>query len=407
MKLFLCFFFIVFCFKRTLSQFKIKDSCGVFSLHIIAGNLQCDTVKLSFTSCENDMENGSHTIILANGQATVSGKINRATEAILFSNIKSGWMDGPAAIRFIIQPVNMTLRFTMVNDTAKNIEITGSYAQKQKERWEADNASLMRAVDNNENKLIQFVRQRRMMDSTVFEKKLEIIEKKKDSLKELNILAALKYVRSYPDSYFSGYLLYHFKRSIPTDTLQTYYCYLDSGVMSSDFGKTTLDDLFKRTNDWAFRKKFTDSANYQILKDAKSVYDISLINRKGTKTNLSTFKGNLILIDFWGSWCGPCIQNVPHLKKLIAEMKDKPFKVISVSLDDDIDIWENSIKKYGFPGIDLFDSNKLLSTYFKVLWVPRYILVNPNGSIADMDAPQAIDPQLKVEIDGLLKKIKQ
>jgi peroxiredoxin len=406
MKSFLCLLFTLFSFSQIFSQYKIKDSCGAFSLHIIGKNLKYDTVSLVFSDCDSDKINVNHTVIFSNGHATVTGKINRATEGILWTDKKVKWFDAPNVIRFIIEPTNMTLSFTTDNDTAKNITISGSYAQKQKEDWEAVNASLMRATDNNENNLFESLRLRGKMDSTELKKKLDIIGKTRDSLKEERILTSLKYVKANPDSYFSGYLLYHFKRSLPTDTLETYYCYLDSSVMFSDFGKITLDDLLKQTNDWAFRKRFTDSATYQILKNIKSIYDISLTNQKGTKTSLSRFKGDLILIDFWGSWCGPCIQNVPYLKKLIAEMKNRPFKVISVSLDDSIGIWKKSTKKYGFPGIDLFDGNKLLSTYFKVLWVPRYIIINPDGTVANMDAPQANDPQLAVLINNLLNKNK-
>ncbi len=85
-------------------------------------------------------------------------------------------------------------------------------------------------------------------------------------------------------------------------------------------------------------------------------------------------------------------------------MKNRPIKIISVSIDDDIDTWKKSIKKYGFPGIHLWDKSGLLSTFFKVLWVPRYIIINPDGTVANMDAPQAIDPELKLILNNLIAK---
>lgn len=402
-KLFICVLFTVFCSKETRSQYKLKDSCAAFSLHLIS-NLQSDTVRFSFVGCDN-RNTGSHQIVLTNGEATINGEINRATEAILFADQKSAWMDGPAAIRFIIEPANMTLHFSMLNDTAKNIEISGSPAQKEKEKWEAANAWLMSARDQNENVLIQLLRRKDMLDSSDFEKKLDIIGKKRDSLKELSILASLKYIKANPDSYFSGYLLNHFKRSISPDTLEAYYNLLHSSVTSSNFGKSILSDLLKLSGDWNFKRKYTDSTTFQILRNAKSIYDISILNRKGIKTSFSTFKGDLILIDFWASWCGPCIENVPYLKQTMAEIKNKYFKVVSVSLDENKDIWAKSIMKYGFPGVHLFDSSSLLSTFLKVLWVPRYVLVNPDGSIADMEAPYPEDPKLKIEINDLLTKM--
>ena len=404
MKSLLCMVFAIFCFKQIFAQFKIKDSCVSFTLNIEAKNLQSDSIRLFYHDCDNIQY--KDTYILSNGKATITGEINRATEGILFTNIKSRWMDGPRVIRFIIEPATMTLRFAIVNDTARDVVIEGSYSQKQKEAWEADNATLLQTRDMYENKLMQLIHQKGIKDSMELEKNEQAIENKLDVLKELLISVALKYVKANPHSYFSGYLLDHYKRSIPTDTLETYYCYLDSTIIYSDFGKNILDELFKLTDDWAFRQKFTDSAYYKTLKKIKTIYDVSLTNPEGTKISFSGFKGNFILIDFWGSWCGPCIQNAPYLKKLIIEMKNKPIKVISVSMDYNVDTWKKSIKKYGFPGIHLFDDKGLLSTFYKVLWVPRYIIVNPDGTVANMDAPQANDPRLKFILNNLLDKNK-
>jgi len=401
MKLFLYLLFTLFCSKQTLSQYKIKDSCSAFTLNINAKNLQSYTIKLLYSDCDKTRDT---IIILSNGKATITGKINRASQAILFADIKNGWFDAPSVVRFIIEPTNMILRFTMVNDTAGNVEIEGSYSQNQKVAWEADHTSLLKTRDINENNLEELLRQKGIMDSIKFKKRLEVIGNKRDSLLKLVVIEALKYVKQNPHSYFSGYLLNHYKRSILTDTLETYFYNLDSKVINSDFGKNILDELFKLTDDWAFRQKFTDSATYESLKKINNIYDVSLPNLEGTETSFSEFKGNVLLIDFWASWCGPCIKNVPYLKKLITSMKNKPFKVISVSIESDKDAWQKSLKKYGFPGIHLFDDKGLLSTFYKVLWVPRYIIVKPDGTIANMDAPQAMESELKVLIDELLKK---
>lgn len=405
MKLYLCVFLAIFFSNKVFSQYKIKDSCAPFTLNIEAENLPSDSIRLLYTDCSY-IPGFKNTFFVTNGKATISGVINRATEGILFTDVKSLWMDGPKVIRFIIEPGIMTLHFKIVNDTVRNVGIEGSRSEKQKVAWQEDNASLLQTRESYRDTLIQLYHQKDKNNDSTLDKKIQVMDYKFGALQEVLMKQILKYARTNPHSYVSGYLLNHYKRSIPTDTLQTFFCYLDSTVIHSDFGKNILDELFKLTDDWAFRKKFTDSVFYKKLKNIKSIYDVSLTNTKGTKTSLSEFKGNIILIDFWANWCGPCIRNAPYLKKMMNEMKGKPFKVISVSIDDNIDIWKKSIKKYGFPGVHLFDGSGLLSNYYKVLWVPRYIIINPDGTVANMNAPQAIDPQLKVELDNLIEKDK-
>lgn len=390
---------------KIFAQYKIIDSCSAFTLKIEAKNLHSDSLRFSYQDC--DKRYIYDTLILSNGKAKITGKINRATEGILFTNIR-GWLsDGPRVIRFIIEPNKMTLHFAIRNDTVGSVYIKGSLSQKQKETWEVDNSSILNAEDKFENENIKLIHQNGSKNIEELKSKQKIVRNQIEALRQSLITSALKYVKKNPNSFFSGYLLFHYKKNIPTDTLEKYFDYLNSNVTNSDFGKFTLEDLFKLTDDWVFRRKFADSSTYESLKKINNIYDVSLPNLEGVETNFSEFKGNLLLIDFWATGCGPCIKNVPYLKKLIAEMKNKPFKVISVSLDDNIGIWEKSIKKYGFPGIHLFDGGALLSTYYKVLWVPRYILVNSDGSVADIDAPQPMDSKLKIEINDLLKKNKQ
>ena len=389
---------------KVFGQYKIKDSCAAFSLHIEAKNLMSDSVMLLYRDCDNISP--GDTLILSNGKANITGQINRATEGILFTNIRSRWMDGPRVIRFIIEPGKMALHFTIRNDSVQDVIIEGPLSQKEKVSWEADNSSILNTKARYENEYIKLLHQNGTKDSAVLKNREEIIWNKIGGFRESLITSALNYVKTHPNSYFSGYLLYYYKRNMPTDSLEKYFYDLGPNVIYSDFGKLTLDELFKLTNDWTFRKSYSDSAFYENFRKIKTIYDVSLTDLNGAKTSFSEFKGNFILIDFWSSGCGPCIRNAPYLEKLITMMKDKPIKVISVSIDDRVDTWKKSIKKYAFPGIHLLDKQGMLSTFYKVLWVPRYIIVNPDGTVANMDAPQANDPRLKFILTNLLAKNK-
>ena len=79
-----------------------------------------------------------------------------------------------------------------------------------------------------------------------------------------------------------------------------------------------------------------------------------------------------------------------------------------MSLDTDSTRWKEAIKKYNLHGIHLSDLKGfrgILPVYCKVVTsIPRYVLINKEGKIINADAPQSMNPELKIVIDGLLKK---
>jgi thiol-disulfide isomerase/thioredoxin len=126
----------------------------------------------------------------------------------------------------------------------------------------------------------------------------------------------------------------------------------------------------------------------------------------GKKINFKDFKGNYLLLDFWASYCKPCIANFPYEKKLETKYKGKPIKFIYVSLDRDKEDWKNAINKYNLSGIHLSDFNGMdgmLPVYCKVYTgIPRYVLISKEGKIINYNTPQPISQNLETLLDGLL-----
>ena len=72
-------------------------------------------------------------------------------------------------------------------------------------------------------------------------------------------------------------------------------------------------------------------------KEAPPAYaaDFTLPDLKGKKTALSDFRGKVVLVDFWATWCGPCIEELPDLIRLHEKNKARGFSMLGISLDDD------------------------------------------------------------------------
>jgi len=115
------------------------------------------------------------------------------------------------------------------------------------------------------------------------------------------------------------------------------------------------------------------------------LYVVDSLNHKELMANLKTaFKGKALLIDFWATWCAPCIQDMPYSKKLHNEAKDLPIEFIYLctSRGSSIDKWKSKIAEFKQPGIHLFVSESItneLMELFSVSGVPSYIFINSKG----------------------------
>lgn len=96
---------------------------------------------------------------------------------------------------------------------------------------------------------------------------------------------------------------------------------------------------------------------------------------------LSEFKGKLILLEFWASWCGPCISQIPFLKE-VSEKKEK-IQIISISIDEDLNKWKNKVKDLNMSWINIHYKQKKvdLKKDFFISGVPYNILVSQDGKI--------------------------
>ena len=105
---------------------------------------------------------------------------------------------------------------------------------------------------------------------------------------------------------------------------------------------------------------------------------------------ITQFKGKVIYIDFWASWCKPCIEEIPFSKKLSEKIADKDVVMIYVSIDDDFDSWKQASERYGLNSRNSYiivnHGQDQLSGKFNLTTIPRYFIVNRAGAIVNADA---------------------
>ncbi len=121
-------------------------------------------------------------------------------------------------------------------------------------------------------------------------------------------------------------------------------------------------------------------------------------NYRGGTTSLDDFKGKYVYIDVWATWCGPCIAQIPYLKKIEEEYHGKNIEFVSISTDrqNKHQTWKDMIKNKDMTGVQLFAGNDhSFSQAYDIRGIPRFILIDPQGNIVDANAPRPSDPRLK------------
>ncbi len=117
--------------------------------------------------------------------------------------------------------------------------------------------------------------------------------------------------------------------------------------------------------------------------------DISLTSPDGRVIKLSSLRGQVVLIDFWASWCGPCRKENPYTVEIYEEYKEKGFTVYSVSLDQNKAAWLKAIQKDGlvwdYHVSDLKGWRNKAAADYGVEAIPATFLVDRNGTIVAKD----------------------
>ncbi|RDV10700.1 TlpA family protein disulfide reductase [Pontibacter diazotrophicus] len=185
--------------------------------------------------------------------------------------------------------------------------------------------------------------------------------------------------------------------------------------------KTSVDEGLPEFKEYqeGFRKEcsylpyvqYIDSlaARFDNLSFSPSLLGTTLETITGENTSwqeiLEKNKGKVIYVDLWASWCGPCLVEIPHSKKLQKLLPKNNISFINISIDLDRDKWKRSIEENGLGEEDsqnyLLESQSELANFLNAPPIPRYILINRQGRAVSLDAKRPSNPTLIWEINKL------
>jgi peroxiredoxin len=113
------------------------------------------------------------------------------------------------------------------------------------------------------------------------------------------------------------------------------------------------------------------------------VPDIETRTIDGQTWRLRDQRGKVLMLDFWATWCPPCVASIPHLKQIYNRFKSEPdFLMVGVSGDGDPDLVANFVKQHEIPWLQLVDPRDPLAQAFGIQAIPSVWVIDREGRVA-------------------------
>lgn len=116
--------------------------------------------------------------------------------------------------------------------------------------------------------------------------------------------------------------------------------------------------------------------------------NVVLKDLNGNTVDFASFRGKYVYVDIWASWCQPCREEIPHLQALEKSLGRKDVTFVSISVDQNTAAWQKAAKELNLEGNQLNDSQGTVCRALNVRYIPRFMLVDPEGNIINDDAPR-------------------
>lgn len=398
MKITICYLFFSLAFGILYLKASIKNTtdCSPFKLTIKVNNLDTGKIRIMYNNCNDSSIR--YATSLNDGVATFTGFINRASEALVFIDLSSDRvdLDGPKVIRFILEAKPMNLSYSVNDLGAYDIMVSGSGSQTDYEAWKEVNRLNLTLIEAFYGKL----------SSNILAKEKELYKLKLDSVSQIIREKVKDYVSSHEESYTSAYLLKKYGSRMPIDTLKAYYSKLAEPAQQNEIGKGILDHILTLSGgDDIFIAKYGTKNLSKQLQKSKGFLDFKLLDLNNNSFELNNFKDRFTFVNFWASWCEPCIKNFPAFEKLKEQYKNKQINFLSISIDKNTASWKKSVLSNKLSGINLIDADGILKSFYGIQEVPIYMIIKPDGKVADANVSKPGSALLYNIIDKHLMKI--
>ena len=129
--------------------------------------------------------------------------------------------------------------------------------------------------------------------------------------------------------------------------------------------------------------------------------DFTLSDLNGKTVSLQSLRGKVVLLNFWATWCGPCVAEMPHLEKLHREYKNKGVIILGID-DEEAEVAQNYLKQHGYTFNTLIDADKQVSKLYRISAIPQSFFITKDGMIAAYYRGTRRDSEFRAGIEKAL-----
>ena len=174
--------------------------------------------------------------------------------------------------------------------------------------------------------------------------------------------------------------------------------------------EAAADEASRLTKDFSLKPAADDPPAAQDLREAPdfSLLDVrNLFKGDMRKTTLREFRGKVVLLDFWATWCGPCKEATPTIVDLHKKYATKGLVVIGMNLNEAPDRVKAYVEEHGVEYRVLLDLNANASRAYGVLSIPAFYLIDAEGKIVWQESGyyDGMKPDFEKQIESALKAV--